>query len=321
MTAKRGQTSEKPAHSYDHENFFIESTYEKFDLISKNRSFIKEKGFHHPEDFFRKTITNKGWRALCQPPTPAATMVVREFYSNLASNMNKKVRVHGVWVDFYTKSIKEFYNLDPVDFGAFDSLYAAPNYPEILRVLKNGKGEWKLNSEGQAIHFKVKHLAYNPKVWHHFITSCLIPTTNVCEVTAKRALLNFSILQDIPFDVGQVIEDVILYNKDDKMNLGHSFLIFELWKKVGVPLEDNEAWIHPIKAISVKKDKPGVPRTEEVYDSGNEPSNKDELRAYQSRFGIPVGTQGEARKSSTQSPPPQPSLEEDPVSPSTTLED
>ena len=40
----------------------------------------------------------------------------------------------------------------------------------------------------------------------------------------------------------------------------------------------------------VKKDKQGVARLEEVYDSGNEPSYVDELRAYQSRFGISVGT-------------------------------
>ena len=44
--------------------------------------------------------------------------------------------------------------------------------------------------------------------------------TNVCEVTAKRALLNYAIIQDIPFDVEQVIEDTILYNKDAKVNLG-----------------------------------------------------------------------------------------------------
>ena len=56
-----------------------------------------------------------------------------------------------------------------------------------------------------------------------------------------------------------------------------------------VPLEDNEAWIHPIKAIMVKKDKQGVPRLEEVYDSGNEPFDEDDLRAYYSRFGIPIG--------------------------------
>ena len=180
--------------------------------------------------------------------------------------MNKKVRVCGILVDFCAKSINEFYNLEPVDAGAFDSLYATPNYPEILRVLTNGKGEWKLNSKGHAINFKVKHLAYIPKVWHHFITSRLLPTTNFCEVTAKRALLNFAILQDIPFDIGQVIEDAILYNKDAKMNLGHSFHIFGLCKRVGVPLKDNEAWIHPIKVISVKKDKPGVLRPKEVYD-------------------------------------------------------
>ena len=117
--------------------------------------------------------------------------------------------------------------------------------------------------------FKAKNLAYIPKVWHHFITSRLISMTNVCEVTAKRALLNYAIIQDIPCDVGQVIEDAILYNKDVKMNLRHPFLIYGLCKQVGVPLEDNEAWIHPIKVIVVKKDKLGVPRPEEVYDSGN----------------------------------------------------
>ena len=164
MTAKRGRASEEPAHSYDHDKFVNESATERFGLISKNWPFIKEKGFHHPEDFFRKTIANKGWRALCHPPTPAATMVVREFYANLASHMNKKVRVRGVWVNFCAKSINKFYNLEPVDIGAFDSLYAAPNYPKILRVLTNGKGEWKLNSEGHAINFQAKHLAYIPKV-------------------------------------------------------------------------------------------------------------------------------------------------------------
>ena len=47
-----------------------------------------------------------------------------------------------------------------------------------------------------------------------------------------------------------------------------------------MPLEDNEAWIHPIKAITVKRDTPGVPRPEGMYDSGNEPSDEDELHEY-----------------------------------------
>ena len=97
ITTKKGRASEKPTHSYDHDNFVNESVIEKFDLISKNRSFIKEKGFHHPGDFFHKMIANKGWRALCQPPSPAATSVVREFYANITSNVLKKFKCAGCW--------------------------------------------------------------------------------------------------------------------------------------------------------------------------------------------------------------------------------
>ena len=61
------------------------------------------------------------------------------------------------------------------------------------------------------------------------------------------------------------------------MNLGHPFLIHDLCKRAGEPLEDNEAWIYPIKAIMVKRDKPGVPRPEGLYDPGNEPSDEDEV--------------------------------------------
>ena len=194
MTSKRGQTSEELALNYDHTKFVNEGVAEKFGLISKNRSFIKEKGFHHPEDFFRKIIAKKEWRAICQPPKPATTMIVQEFNANLATNMNKWVRVRGIWVNFDAKSFNKFYNLEPMDNKAFDSLYPAPNYPEVIRALTNGQGEWKINSEGHAVHFKAKHLAYIPKVWHHFITSRLIPKMNVCEVTAKHALLNYTII-------------------------------------------------------------------------------------------------------------------------------
>ena len=70
------------------------------------------------------------------------------------------------------------------------------------------------------------------------------------------------------------------------MYLGHPFLIYGLCQKARVPLEDNETWIHPIKATVVKKKKSGIPRPEEVYDSGHEPSNEEELKAYQTSFGI-----------------------------------
>ena len=52
LISKRKRVSEEPTHDYDHEKFVKGSAAEKFGLISKNRSFIKEKGFHHPDDFF-----------------------------------------------------------------------------------------------------------------------------------------------------------------------------------------------------------------------------------------------------------------------------
>ena len=51
---------EELAHDYNCEKFVNEGAAEKFSLISKNRSFIKKKGFHHSDYFFRKTIVNKG---------------------------------------------------------------------------------------------------------------------------------------------------------------------------------------------------------------------------------------------------------------------
>ena len=293
LPTKWGQANEDPTPNYDVTRFVNEGAADRFGTICKNWSFIKEKGFHHPNDFFRKTIVAKGWRELCQPPHPAVKSVVREFYANLASHFLKKVRVRGVLVDFSAESINSYYSLYHVPSEPFDRLYEHPDYPEVNWVLTNGRGEWKLNSEGQAVQFKAKHLAFIPKLWHHFITSRLVPMTNMCEVTAKRSLLNYGIIQDIPFDVGQVIEDAILHNRDTKMNLGHPFLIFGLCKRAGVPFDDNEAWLHPIKAISVKRDKPCVPRPEGAYDSSHEPSERMRfmiIRLVMDPWPIPRGT-------------------------------
>ena len=48
-----------------------------------------------------------------------------------------------------------------------------------------------------------------------------------------------------------------------------------------MPLTSDKFWIHLIKAIVVKKNKPGVPRPEGLYDSKNETSDEEKLRAYE----------------------------------------
>ena len=163
LPTKRVRPSEDPTPNYDVWRFVNEGAADRFGTMCKNRSFIKEKGFHHPDDFFRKTIAAKGWWALFQPPHPAAMSVVREFYTNLASHVIK-VRVRGVFIDFSAESINHYYNLDHVLSEPFDRLYERPDYPEVIRVLTKGRGEWKLNNEVHVFHFKAKHLAFIPKV-------------------------------------------------------------------------------------------------------------------------------------------------------------
>ena len=89
-----------------------------------------------------------------------------------------------------------------------------------------------------------------------------------------------------------------------------------------MPLDDNEAWLHPIKAISVKRDKPGVLLLEGAYDSGHEPSDEDDLHDYQARYGSLGDPQGDIGKSSSHPPaPPQQPPEVAPSSPSPDPED
>ena len=49
-------------------------------------------------------------------------MVVQEFYASLIAHVLKKVRVRGVLVEFSTKSINAYYNLEPVNAEPYDRL-------------------------------------------------------------------------------------------------------------------------------------------------------------------------------------------------------
>ena len=91
-----------------------------------------------------------------------------------------------------------------------------------------------------------------------------------------------------------------------------------------MPLDDNEAWLHPIKNISVKRDKPGVPRHEGIYDSGHEPSDEDELPDYRACFSFLGDPQEDIGQSSSHPPPPPPPQQPPqaaPSSPSPDFED
>ena len=94
--------------------------------------------------------------------------------------------MRGVWVPFDRATINAFYQIPHLDDEEYQRLNEEPNYMEIIKCLSNGQGQWKVNSKGKVVNFKVKYLTYVPKTWHHLITSKLLPSTNVCEVTKEN---------------------------------------------------------------------------------------------------------------------------------------
>ena len=60
LPTKRGRPSEDPTPNYDVSRFVNEGATDRFATICKNRSFIKEKGFHHPDDFFPQDDCGQG---------------------------------------------------------------------------------------------------------------------------------------------------------------------------------------------------------------------------------------------------------------------
>ena len=176
---------------------------------------------------------------------------------------------------FDSETINRFYNQPNVNDEDYQRLLERPNYAEIIKSITDGQAQWKTNSKGHAVNFKAKHLLYVPRVWHHFITSRILPNINVCEVTKERATLNYSILKDIKFNVGKMIKEEIWYNKDGKMNLGQPFLIFQLCKEARVQSSNQEDLLHPIKAIQVRNKK-GDPKPQGIVDSYKEATSEKE---------------------------------------------
>ena len=67
------------------------------------------------------------------------------------------------------------------------------------------------------------------------------------EVTKERVVLNYVILQNIKFDVGKINEESIWENRDERKNLGYSFLIYQLCKIVGVEILTQEGSFTPLR--------------------------------------------------------------------------
>ena len=88
---------------------------------------------------------------------------------------------------FENDTIHAFYNLPKVDNQAYENLRKEPNYSDIINCLTNNQEKSKINHEGQVVNLKAKVLFYIPMIWHHFITSRILPAYDFGKRTGRTS--------------------------------------------------------------------------------------------------------------------------------------
>ena len=139
-----------------------------------------------------------------------------------------------------------------MDNSAFDVLKRRSDYDSIISFLTNGKGTWKTNASNQVVKFQNSMLTWMEKLWHIFIANNLHPSGNISEVTKAKAICIYTIVKNIYFDVGKMIEEDILSNISAQCTktFGHPALITALCLQHEVMVGSNEERIQPMLPLS-----------------------------------------------------------------------
>ena len=99
-----------------------------------------------------------------------------------------------------------------MDDSAFDVLQRHPDYDAIISFLTDGQGTWKTNASNQVVKFQNSMLTWMAKLWNIFIAHNLHPSSNISKVTKTKAIRIYTIVKNIYFDVGRMVEEDILSN-------------------------------------------------------------------------------------------------------------
>ena len=127
-----------------------------------------------------------------------------------------------------------------------------------------------MNNKNELANFQTKHLTIVCIIWYYFMISKISPRSNISEVAKEREILEYTIFQDIKFDIGKITKETIWANRGGCNNLGYPFLIFQLCERAGVEFTWHEEQLQPLKPIHVKKQDWSIEaKVEGIYESRN----------------------------------------------------
>nr|GMD14264.1 uncharacterized protein LOC109169324 [Ipomoea batatas] len=249
----RGESSRQPQEQpqgAQAEIFNTPGTLERFQNWISTRDFKKERGLEYvvPERW------NWGLLLLAQPGVAFAA-VVREFYANAKDGPRNNVCiVRGVEVNFSPQAINAYYGTrsyngedyyhnelmpDRITVGALN---------EIARTFHRD-AEWNVRGETIA-HMNYAYFTPQDRGILDFIKAKLIPHSHRGSVRRDQVLLAYCIKERQTIDVGALINrsicDIASSDKKSHCPLGHPFLITELCRLAGVPMDPHlEIKVHP----------------------------------------------------------------------------
>ncbi|PIN01090.1 hypothetical protein CDL12_26404 [Handroanthus impetiginosus] len=169
------------------------------------RPFIRERGMksynpHEPSQ--NAIIMARKWESLVKEPDAAVIRVVREFYANLRFTDADTVLVRGRKVSFSRVSINDYFGVEEqvLSDEEFNEFQFADN---VLDHVPNAYAEQRRKS------FKASLLTRESRNWLRYISSRMLPTTHLSDVSKERAILIYAIYEDVAIDLGFMINDVI----------------------------------------------------------------------------------------------------------------
>ncbi|PIN20995.1 hypothetical protein CDL12_06316 [Handroanthus impetiginosus] len=149
---------------------------------------------------------------LAKEPDTAVIPVVYEFYANLRFTDGDTTLIRGRKVSFSQETINDYFGIEEQvlsveEFNEFQHANNVwDNVPE--RICKT-EVEWSLKRDNNRKSFKSSLLTRESRYWLRFISSRMLPTSHLSDVSKERAILIYAIYEDVPIDMGFMINDVI----------------------------------------------------------------------------------------------------------------
>ncbi|PIN13262.1 hypothetical protein CDL12_14119 [Handroanthus impetiginosus] len=135
--------------------------------------------------------------------------------------------VRGKNVNFSTRTINSLFGTPSIDTPGEvqEFLEDHPLLDTIYDLICQENLQWTLSRLNEPIHFPRTILTFTADNWLRFISARLLPSSHTSEVTRERAVMIYSILTDVPFDIGHFLYRSILKSAMGGLTMGlyHSY--------------------------------------------------------------------------------------------------